>query len=62
MKTLAADISLAYLMTNTKELMYTRLGPEFGNWSGRLAVIKKALYGLIGSCVQFHRHLCVELN
>ena len=37
-------------------------GPEFGDWSGKRAIIKKALYGLIGSCAQFHRHLCVELG
>ena len=62
MKILAADISSAYLMAQTKEKMYTRLGPEFGEWGGKLAVIDKALYGLIGSCAQFHRHLCVELD
>eukprot|EP00957_Ditylum_brightwellii_P043920 3331869-Ditylum_brightwellii.AAC.1 len=28
---LAADISSAYLMADTKEMMYTRLGPEFGD-------------------------------
>eukprot|EP00957_Ditylum_brightwellii_P181508 13825966-Ditylum_brightwellii.AAC.1 len=31
MKILAADISSAYLMVDTKEMMYTRLGPEFGD-------------------------------
>eukprot|EP00957_Ditylum_brightwellii_P050252 3811325-Ditylum_brightwellii.AAC.1 len=41
-------------------MMYTRLGPEFGDWAGELAIIRKALYGLIGSCVQFHCHLCAE--
>eukprot|EP00957_Ditylum_brightwellii_P025654 1939539-Ditylum_brightwellii.AAC.1 len=33
MKILVADISSAYLMADTKEMMYTRLGPEFGNWA-----------------------------
>eukprot|EP00957_Ditylum_brightwellii_P037916 2867715-Ditylum_brightwellii.AAC.2 len=42
-------------------MMYTRLGPEFGDWAGKLVIIRKALYGLIGSCVQFHHHLCAEL-
>eukprot|EP00957_Ditylum_brightwellii_P103052 7853363-Ditylum_brightwellii.AAC.2 len=59
---LAADISLAYLMADTKEQIYTRLGPEFGDWAGQQAIIKKALYGLIGLCVQFHWYLCVELD
>ena len=62
MKVLAADISSAYLMADTKELMYTRLGPEFRDWAGKRAIIRKALYGLIGSCAQFHRHLCIELD
>eukprot|EP00957_Ditylum_brightwellii_P074778 5682832-Ditylum_brightwellii.AAC.1 len=43
-------------------MMYTRLGPEFGDWAGKLAIIRKALYGLIGSCAQFHRHLFAELE
>jgi hypothetical protein len=62
LKILAADISSAYLMATTKEKMYTRLGPEFGDWAGKLAIIDKALYGLVGSCAQFHRHLCAELD
>ena len=62
MKILAADISSAYLMADTREHMYTRLGPEFGEWAGKRAIIKKALYGLIGSCAQFHRHLCIGLD
>eukprot|EP00957_Ditylum_brightwellii_P171179 13031439-Ditylum_brightwellii.AAC.1 len=33
MKMLVADISSAYLMADTKEMMYTRLGPEFGYWA-----------------------------
>eukprot|EP00957_Ditylum_brightwellii_P050169 3804221-Ditylum_brightwellii.AAC.1 len=43
-------------------MMHTRLGPEFGDWTGKLAIIRKSLYGLIGSCAQFHCHLCVELE
>ena len=62
MKILAADISSAYLMANTKEKMWTRLGPEFGAWAGKKVIVKKALYGLCGSCSQFHKSLCVELH
>eukprot|EP00957_Ditylum_brightwellii_P151041 11501291-Ditylum_brightwellii.AAC.1 len=43
-------------------MMYTRLGPEFGDWAGKLVIIRKAMYGLIGSCAQFHFHPCVELE
>eukprot|EP00957_Ditylum_brightwellii_P106359 8113822-Ditylum_brightwellii.AAC.1 len=49
-------------MADTKERMYTCLGPEFGEWAGQQAIIKNALYGLIGSCAQFHWHLCVEFD
>lgn len=52
MKILAADISSPHLMTDTKEKMWTRLGPEFGVWTGKKVIIKKALYGLCGSCSQ----------
>eukprot|EP00957_Ditylum_brightwellii_P089612 6824986-Ditylum_brightwellii.AAC.1 len=62
MKILAANISSAHLMADTCEKIYTRLGPEFGDWAGRLAIIKKALYGLVGSCAWFHHHLCEELD
>ena len=61
MNTPAADISSAYLMADTKEKIYTKLGPELQDWAGKTAIIKKASYGLIGSCAQFHQHLCVEL-
>eukprot|EP00957_Ditylum_brightwellii_P143908 10966035-Ditylum_brightwellii.AAC.1 len=43
-------------------MMCTRLGPEFGDWLFKLAIIRKVLYGLIGSCAQFHCHFCVELE
>ena len=38
MKILAADISSAYLMADTKEKMNTKLGPEFGDWVGKTAI------------------------
>eukprot|EP00957_Ditylum_brightwellii_P100671 7672858-Ditylum_brightwellii.AAC.1 len=62
MKLLVADMSSAYIMAETKEIMYTRLGPEFGNWAGKLAIIRKGLYGVIGSCAQFHCQLCAEVE
>ena len=48
-------------MADTKEKMYTKLGPEFDDWAGKTAIIKKASYGLCGSCAQFHKHLCAVL-
>eukprot|EP00957_Ditylum_brightwellii_P165554 12603521-Ditylum_brightwellii.AAC.2 len=61
MRILTADISSAYLMAETREKMYTKLGPELGNQDGKHAIIRKALYGLVGSCAQFHHHLCGEM-
>eukprot|EP00957_Ditylum_brightwellii_P207736 15354306-Ditylum_brightwellii.AAC.2 len=43
-------------------MMYTRLGPESEDWAGKLAILRKALYGLIGSCAQFHHHIFAELE
>lgn len=61
MKLCATDISSAYLMAKTKEKMYTRLGPEFGHLAGKTVFVRKALYGLAGSCAQFHQHLSHHL-
>ena len=60
-KILAADISFSYLMADTEEMIYTKLGPEFGYWASLTAIVKKVLYRLIGSCARFHKHLCKEL-
>ena len=48
-------------MAETKEKVVTKLGPGFGDMTGKLVVIHKALYGLLGSCAQFHTHLSKEL-
>eukprot|EP00957_Ditylum_brightwellii_P129087 9846431-Ditylum_brightwellii.AAC.1 len=36
-------------------------GAKFGDWAGKKVIIDKTLYGLVGSCAQFHCHLCGEL-
>lgn len=51
---IATDISQAYLYGHTKEKVYTRAGPEFGELEGRLLVIEKAIYGLRGSSYAWH--------
>ena len=43
---LSADVAGAYLNAPCAERVHTYLGPEFGDDVGRLAIIKKALYGL----------------
>jgi len=61
MKIVATDISSAYLMATTKEKMYTTLGPKFGSMARKKVFVRKALYGLSGSCKQFHEHLSGHL-
>jgi len=43
---LSADVSGAYLNALCAENIYTILGDEFGDYAGRKAIIKMALYGL----------------
>jgi hypothetical protein len=45
----AADISLAYLYSKTREERYIVAGPEFGDLEGTKLVIDKGLYGLHSS-------------
>ena len=46
LKVLSADVAGAYLNAPCAERVHTVLGPEFGDNAGKVAVIKKALYGL----------------
>ena len=62
LKICAADIGSAYLMAETKEKIITKLGPGFGDWTGKTVVVHKALYGLLGSCQRFHAHLSGNLK
>jgi hypothetical protein len=56
MDLLMADVSNAYLNAYTNEKIYTKCGPEFGiNFQGKLAIIKKSLYGLKSSAASWHR-------
>ena len=43
---LTADAAGAYLNAPCAEKVYTILGNEFGDYAGRKAIIKMALYGL----------------
>ena len=45
LEVLQADVKGAYLNAKSTEKLYTRCGPEFGEFKGRLAVIQRALYG-----------------
>ena len=56
-KVLAGDIGNAFVQSKTKEKVYTRLGPEFGEYDRMIALIVKALYGLTTSAPQFCKAL-----
>lgn len=54
LKILTSDIGNAYLNAYTTEKVYTIAGIEFGEESGRIAVIVRALYGLKSSGAAWH--------
>jgi hypothetical protein len=53
----AADIQNAYLTAPVSEKIWTRLGPEFGEDAGKVALIVRALYGLKSAGASFRNHL-----
>jgi len=59
---LAGDVGNAYLNACTKEKNYCICGPKFGpELEGRIAIIKKGLYGLKSSGAQWHAHFAMTL-
>ena len=54
LKLITGDIGNAFIHDNTKEELYSRAGPEFGDQKGCLIEIKKALYGLSTSARQWN--------
>jgi len=57
LKVIAADIGNAYLHAKTNEMLYTILGDDYGELSGKVLVFDKGLYGLRSSGARFHEHL-----
>ena len=57
LKVIAADIGNAYLHAKTNEKLYTILGDDYGELSGKVLVFNKGLYGLRSSGARFHEHL-----
>ena len=57
METWGTDISSAYLEALTKEKLFVRAGPEFGELEGHILLVHKALYGLRTSGVRWHERL-----
>ena len=54
LETWATDIGNAYLEAKTKEKIYIKAGPEFGELEGHTLVIFKSLYGLRSSGLRWH--------
>ena len=55
---LVGDLSSAYLHAYTKEKVYFICGPEWGKEKeGCIAVVVKAVYGLVGSAHAYHQHV-----
>jgi len=62
LKVLARDMGNAYLNAETNERAYCVCGLEFGpDMEGRIAIIKKGLYGLKSSGAQWHAHFAKTL-
>ena len=54
LRVLCGDIGNAFIQAETNEKVFTRVGDEFGEHSGKIALIVKALYGLTTSAERFH--------
>jgi hypothetical protein len=62
LQVLAGDVGNAYINAETKEKVYVICGPEFGpELAGRIAIIRKALYGLKSSGNCWHSHFAKSL-
>ena len=51
---LCGDIGNVFVQAKTKEKIYTRCGPGFGDNAGKIALIKRALYDLTTSAERFY--------
>ncbi len=60
LKELSADVAGAYLNAPCAERVHTFFGPEFGDNAGKMAVMKKALYGLRSAGFAWRSH-CAKI-
>ena len=61
-KITVGDITSAYLMAWTQELIYFVAGPEFEELEGHILVVRKACYGLRTAGKSFHDLLFETLH
>ena len=57
----AADVLNAYMAAPNTEMIWTALGPEFGDDSGKSAIKVRALYGLKSTCASVRAHQGISL-
>jgi Reverse transcriptase (RNA-dependent DNA polymerase) len=57
LKMIVGDVTSAYLMALTKELIFFKAGTEFGKRARHLMVVRKSLYGLRTSGKSWHNLL-----
>ena len=55
LKILCGDIGNAFIQACTKEKVYTHCGNYWGEYKGKVAIIKRALYGLTASATQWRK-------
>ena len=53
----AAKVLNAYMIASNRELIWTILGPEFGDDAGKSVIIIRVLYGLKSADALFRSHL-----
>ena len=63
LKQLCGDVSNAYVNYDTSHKVYVPVdGPKFGSRSGKMIVIKRALYGLSTSETDWYRNFLTNLQ
>lgn len=60
-RVLAADLGNAYLHSYTKEKVIIELGEEWGEHGGQSVIVRKAIYGLVGSAHAFHQYVAKSM-
>ena len=59
---LCGDIGNTFIQDNTKEKIYTRCGPEFGERRNSIVITVRAFYGLTTSTERFRTMLADFLH
>ncbi|MGH3056579.1 MAG: reverse transcriptase domain-containing protein, partial [Gaiellaceae bacterium] len=62
LKCLCGDVGNAYVNAPTREKIYTRAGPEFGDREGQIVTLVKALYGLQTSGAEWQAYFSDSLR